>query len=350
MISAGRFRTDGHAVTESLSRQRASLAPLMLGLLVCLALIALTSLLFGAGDVGPVDALAVLAGGGSDNARFVVESLRLPRTLIGLAVGMALGVAGSLIQAVARNPLAEPGLLGVSAGSALAVAIALVLGASAATLRVSVAQLGALCGCLFVLAMSRVNGVGSDPVRLVLAGAILSGLLGALTSLILLIDQRSADEIRFWVIGSLAGRRLSDLQAIVPSLLVAAALVATIARPLAALALGERVAVGLGHRPRWVRLLCVVAVAILVGAATAVAGPIAFVGLVVPYAARALAGPDIRRTLWLALPLGPIMIVAADILSRVVAAPSEMPLGVITALVGAPVLIAVVRAHRLPAL
>lgn len=331
-------------------RERSSLLNLMLVLLASLLLVGVTSLLLGAGDVGPLAAWSVLTGGGSDEARFVVESLRLPRTLIGVAVGMALGVAGSLIQAVARNPLAEPGLLGVSAGSALAVAIALVLGASAATLRISVAQLGALAGCLFVLAMARVNGVGNDPVRLVLAGAILSGLLGALTSLLLLVDQRSADEIRFWVIGSLAGRRLEDLRAILPSLLFAGVLIVAIARPLAALALGERVAVGLGHHPRWIRLLCVIAVAILVGAATAVAGPIAFVGLVVPFVARALAGPDIRRTLWLALPLGPIMILCADILARLLVAPSEMPLGVMTALVGAPVLIAVVRAHRLPAL
>lgn len=321
-----------------------------MALLLCLTLVALLSLLFGAGDVGPGSAWAVLTGGGSDDARFVVESLRVPRTLVGIAVGSALGVAGALIQAAARNPLAEPGLLGVSAGSALAVAVALTLGASAASLRVSVAQLGALAGCLFVLAIARLNGVGSDPVRLVLAGAILSGLLGALTSLILLVDQRSADDIRFWIIGSLAGRRIEDLGAILPSLAVAGGLTSIVARPLAALALGERVAVGLGHHPRLVRLLTVVAVALLVGAATAVAGPVAFVGLVVPFVARALAGPDIRRTLWLSLPLGPILVLSADILSRLLVAPSEMPLGVITALVGAPVLIAVVRAHRLPAL
>ncbi|MBZ9558784.1 MULTISPECIES: iron ABC transporter permease [Modicisalibacter] len=321
----------------------------MLGLLLCLALMTLASLLFGAGEIGPADAWSVLTGNGDAEARFLVESLRAPRTAVGVGVGIALGVAGALIQAAARNPLAEPGLLGVSAGSALAVAVALMLGASAATLRVSVAQLGALAGCLFVLAAARLNGVGGDPVRLVLAGAVLSGLLGALTSLILLVDQRSADEIRFWIVGSLAGRRLEDLRAILPSLAAAGAITLAVARPLAALALGERVAVGLGHRPRLVRLLTVVAVALLVGAATAVAGPIAFVGLVVPFAARALAGPDIRRTLWLALPLGPILILGADVLSRLLVAPSEMPLGVITALVGAPVLIAVVRAHRLPA-
>lgn len=336
--------------SERAAASQRPLATLIVALLLCLGVVALASLMLGAGSVGPRDALSVLIGNGSEEARFVVESLRAPRTLVGIAVGGALGVAGALIQAAARNPLAEPGLLGVSAGSALAVAIALVLGASAATLRVSVAQLGALAGCLFVLAIARLNGAGSDPVRLVLAGAILSGLLGALTSLILLMDQRSADEIRFWVVGSLAGRRLEDVRAILPSLAVAAALTACVARPLAALALGERVAVGLGHHPRVVRLLTIAAVALLVGAATAVAGPIAFVGLVVPFAARALAGPDIRRSLWLALPLGPILVLAADILSRLLVAPSEMPLGVITALVGAPVLIAVVRAHRLPSL
>ncbi len=315
-----------------------------------LAAFCVLSLLLGAGDTAPMDALAALFGRGSEEATFVVHSLRAPRTLIGLIVGIALGCSGALLQAVARNPLAEPGLLGVSAGSAFAVALALLLGASAATLRVGVAQLGALAGCLCVLAAARLRGVGDDPVRLVLAGAALSGLLIALTSLLLLVDQRAADEIRFWVIGSVAGRNLEDLWAILPSLLLAVALVLIIARPLAALALGERVAVGLGHKPWLVRLLTVLAVALLVGAATAVAGPVAFVGLVVPFAARALAGPDIRRTLWLCLPLGPMMVIGADIVARLLVQPSEMPLGVLTALLGAPVLVMVVRARRLPSL
>ncbi len=254
------------------------------------------------------------------------------------------------MQAVARNPLAEPGLLGVSAGAAFAVALALVLGASAATLRISVAQLGALVGCACVLSVARFRGVGNDPIRLVLAGAAFSGLLASLTSLILLYDQRAADEIRFWVIGSLAGRRLDDLLAVLPSMLVASVMVALIARPLAALALGERVASGLGHHPNLIRWLVIACVALLVGAATAIAGPIAFVGLVVPFVARAFAGPDIRRTLWFCLPIGPLIVLAADIISRVVVAPSELPLGVLTALCGAPVLIAVVRARRLPML
>lgn len=336
-------------------RRRALVVP-GLWLLGALCLLCLASLVIGAGEVGPLASLATLAGhplgaaAASDEARFVILELRGPRTLIGLAVGAALGVAGALLQTVARNPLAEPGLLGVSAGSAFAIALALVLGASAATLRVSVAQLGALAGCAGVLAAGRLSALGQDPVRLVLTGAVLSGLLGALTSLLLMMDQRAADEIRFWVVGSLAGRRLSDLQAILPSLSLAAVITLSIARPLSALALGERVAVGLGHHPRRVRLLAIAVVALLVGAATAVAGPIAFVGLVVPFAARALAGPDIRRTLWLALLLGPIVVIAADIVARLVVRPSELSLGVITALIGAPVLVAVVRSRRLPSL
>nr|WP_267964151.1 iron ABC transporter permease [Halomonas sp. MCCC 1A11057] len=339
---------DAVSRTGALAARRLTLR--LAGLIVLLALVCLASLLLGAGDVGPARALAVLMGQGDAEARFVLGSLRLPRTLIGLVVGLSLGVAGALLQAVTRNPLAEPGLLGVSAGAAFAVALALLLGATATTMRVGVAQLGAMAGCLCVLGVARVSGAGNDPVRLVLAGAALTGLLLSLTSLLLLFDQRAADEIRFWIVGSLAGRRLEHLVAILPSLLLAGGLVLAVARPLAAMALGERIASGLGHRPGLIRLLVIVAVALLVGAATATAGPIAFIGLVVPFAARALAGPDIRRTLWFCLPLGPLMVIAADIVSRLLVAPSEMPLGVLTALCGAPVLVAVVRARRMPTL
>ncbi|WP_427854560.1 FecCD family ABC transporter permease [Halomonas dongshanensis] len=322
----------------------------MVSLLTALVAVSVVSLLIGAGSVSPSRVVAMLLGADDADARFVVWELRAPRTLIGLAVGMALGVSGALLQAVTRNPLAEPGLLGVSAGAAFAVALALVLGASAATLRIPVAQMGALAGCLCVLGVARWRGVGNDPVRLVLAGAAFSALLGALTSLILFFDQRSADEIRFWVIGSLAGRRLDDLLAVLPTIVVSGVLIALLARPLAALALGERMASGLGHHPRLIRALIILCVALLVGAATAIAGPIAFVGLVVPFVARAFVGPDIRRTLWVSLPTGPLIVLVADIVSRVVVAPSELPLGVLTALFGAPVLVAVVRARRLPML
>ncbi len=315
-----------------------------------MAIVSLASLMLGAGPVQPGDALAALMGGGSEEARFVFMELRLPRLAVGVTVGLALGVAGALLQAMTRNPLAEPGLLGVSAGSAFAVSLAIVLGASTATLTTLVAQGGALAGCSLVVASSRMKGLGNDPVRLVLAGATLSSLLLAMTSLLMLVDQRAADEIRFWVTGSIAGRRWSQLATALPSMVLAGVIVAAVAQPLASLALGERVAAGLGNHPGQIRLLVVLAVALLVGGATALAGPLVFVGLVVPFLARALAGSDIRKTLWLCLPLGPAVVVLADTVSRLLAVPAELPLGVVTALIGAPVLLAIVRARRMPAL
>lgn len=317
---------------------------------LCLLLLCGASLLLGASDIGILPSFHALLGGQDDDARFIVFELRWVRTELALLVGVALGVAGVLLQAVTRNPLAEPGLLGVSAGASFAVVLAINLGASAASLHLGVAMLGALLGCLLVLLVTRLRGVGDDPVRLVLAGAAFSGMLGALSSLLLLWDQRTADEMRFWVIGALAGRPLDTLEWSMPGLLAGVLLALIVVRPLAALALGERVASGLGHHPQLTRLGTLLAVAILVGTATAAAGPIAFIGLIVPYIARRLVGSDIRRTLALSMLLGPCALLLADVISRLLVQPYELPVGVVSAFVGAPILIAVVRNHRLPTL
>jgi len=315
-----------------------------------LLLSALASLLLGAGNLPLQESLTVFTGQSTTEAQFVVMELRLPRLVIGLVAGLSLGIAGALLQTLTRNPLAEPGLLGVSAGSSFAVSLAILFGASTATLTTMVAQAGAFAGCGLVIAATRIQGVGQDPVRLVLAGATLTGLLLSLSSLLMLMDQRAADEIRFWITGSIAGKNWNQLVATLPTLLFAGALVIYLAKPLASLALGEKVAVGLGHHPGRTRLLVIVTVALLVGGATALAGPLMFVGLVVPFVARALAGADIRKTLWFCLPIGPAIIISADTLSRLLVSPSEMPLGVITALIGAPILMVIIRTRRIPTL
>jgi len=338
-----------HSVSHSVVASRALFLPLTAAGFLLLV-VAFASLIYGAGPVSVTDALAVISGQGSAEARFVVAELRAPRTIIGLVTGLSLGLAGALLQAMTRNPLAEPGLLGVSAGSGFAVALAILFGATTATLTTLVAQLGALAGCALVIAATRVQGLGNDPVRLVLAGATLTGLLLALTSMLMLMDQRAADEIRFWITGSIAGKSLDLLEATLPAIGIALLLTVVVARPLAAMALGEKAAVGLGHHPGRVRFLITVTVALLVGSATALAGPLIFVGLVVPFIARAFSGPDIRKTLWLCVPIGPAVVLGADVVSRLIAAPSELPLGVVTALIGAPVLLAIVRAGRMPAL
>lgn len=317
---------------------------------LCLFSLCLASLLLGAGDIGLWHSLQALFGGADEDARFVVHQLRWMRTELALLVGMALGCAGVLLQAVTRNPLAEPGLLGVSAGSSFAVVLAINLGATAATLHLGIAMLGALVGCVLVLLVTRLRGVGDDPVRLVLAGAAFSGILGALSSMLLLWDQRTADEMRFWVIGALAGRPVDTLSWSLPGLLIGLLVALPVVRPLSALALGERVASGLGHHPQLTRLGTLLAVALLVGTATAAAGPIGFIGLIVPYIARRLVGSDIRRTLGLSMLLGPCVLLFADVISRLLVSPYELPVGVVTAFVGAPILIAVVRSHRLPTL
>ncbi len=315
-----------------------------------LALTVLASLLFGAGEVGPGRALPVLLGAGDDDASFAVLELRLPRTVVAVAVGVALGVAGAVLQTAARNPLAEPGLLGVSAGASFAVVLAVAAGAGAATVGPWVAVLGAGAGCLLAVGAARLRGTGDDPVRLVLAGAALSSLLHAATSVVLLLDQRTSDEVRFWTVGSVAGRDLGTLSQVAPVLGAGVLIALLAARPLSALALGDDVARGLGHRPARARGLAMAAVALLVGGAVAAAGPVAFVGLVVPFLARALVGPDLRRVLAVSVLLGPAVVLVADVASRLLVRPYEMPLGVVTALVGAPVLVAVVRSTRMPSL
>ncbi|MGJ8523750.1 putative siderophore transport system permease protein YfiZ [Carnimonas sp. R-84981] len=306
------------------------------------------SLLLGAGDVSAVQAAKALFGNDDSHAWFVVSELRFPRTCVGIVVGALLGIAGNLLQTVTRNPLAEPDLLGISASATAAVAIALLMGADLVAIQVWVAVVGALCGCALVLAAARIKGVGNDPVRLVLAGAALKGLLVSLVSLILLIDQRTADEIRFWTIGALAGRGFDQLASVQVPLLLGLVLTVIIAKPLATLALGESVASSLGQRPRLTRWLTLIAVALLSGVAVALAGPVAFLGLIVPTLARGMVGPDIRRSLPLCALLGPAIILLSDVIARLVVPPSELPLGVVTAFMGAPILVAVVRLRRTP--
>jgi iron complex transport system permease protein len=316
-----------------------------------LATVAIVSLLVGAGSVGPGRALAVLFGGGDAEARFTVTELRLPRLYVGVAVGLALGLAGCLLQTSTRNVLADPELLGISGSASVVIVLLIALGgATASAVPAAWGIGGALVGSLVVVFGSRIRGVADDPIRLVLAGAMLAGLLRAVTSVIMLVDQRAADEVRTWVVGSIAGRGTDALAETAPYLIAGLVLAALLARPLASLALGDQTARALGHRPGLTRGLAIVATALLVGPATAIAGPLAFVGLVVPVVARSLTGPDIRRAAPVACILGPVLILSADVVARLVVRPSEMPLGVMTAVIGAPMLVGVVRARRMPTL
>jgi iron complex transport system permease protein len=321
------------------------------GLLVAVAVLVvvlLSSVAFGSKPIPLGTVWHALVEGGTSNDDLIVRSLRVPRTLLGLGVGVALGLAGALMQGVTRNPLADPGLLGVDAGAALAVVIAIyTLDVTALTGYVWFAFAGAALASMVVYLLGSLGRGGATPVKLALAGAALSALLGALTSAILLLDLETLDEYRFWVVGSLAGRGSEVVAQVTPFLVAGTILALLAARSLNTLALGDDVARSLGQRVGLARGVAALAIVILCGAATAAAGPIAFVGLTVPHVARAICGPDYRWILPWSLVLAPTLLLGADVIGRIIARPGEVQVGILTAFVGAPFFIALVRRRKL---
>jgi iron complex transport system permease protein len=312
------------------------------------ALACLASLAVGARPLPPDAVWQALWSPSGTEADVIVRALRAPRTLVALAVGVALGVAGALMQGHTRNPLAEPGLLGVSAGAAFAVVLAIqLLGVRSPAGYVWFAFAGAAVAAVAVYALGSAGRVGATPVTLALAGAAATYLLQAGTSALVVLDAQTLDAFRFWVVGSVAGRGLDVLVPMLPFLVAGLVLAAVNAPALNLLSLGEDVARALGLTVRRARLTGVVAVTLLVGAAVACCGPIAFVGLVVPHAARMLTGPDHRWLVPLSGLLGAGLLVLADVVGRVVVRPGELQVGVVLALVGAPFFIALVRRRRL---
>jgi iron complex transport system permease protein len=324
------------------------------GLLVALAGVAAVagcSFVFGSKPI-PVGTVidAFLHYDGS-NDHLIVRSLRVPRTLIGLGVGAALGLAGTVMQGMSRNPLADPALLGIEQGASLAVVLAIsAFGIGSLTGYVWFAFAGAALGGVLVYTLGSSGRGGATPVKLALAGTAVSALLSSFTWAILLLDVATLDRFRFWVVGSLAGRGASIAGQVAPFLAVGIVLALASARSLNTLALGEDVARALGQRVGVARATAALAIVVLTGAATAAAGPIAFVGLTVPHVARAICGPDHRWVLPWSMVLAPCLLLGSDVLGRVVARPGELQVGIVTALVGAPFFVALVRRRKLAAL
>ena len=320
----------------------------LVGLVGLLAVCVVASLAVGARAIPPVDVWTAVTAPTDTDADVIVRELRLPRTLLGVVVGLALGLAGALMQGHTRNPLAEPGLLGVSAGAAFAVVLGIYLaGVTTPVGYVWFGLLGALLASLAVVALGSLGAGRAGPVTLVLAGAAVTAFLVALTSTVVLFDASTLDAYRFWVVGALAGRGLDVLVAVLPFLGVGAVLALVSGPALNTLSLGEDVARALGQHVVRTRLVGIAAVTLLAGGSVAAAGPIGFVGLVVPHIARALTGPDYRWLLPYAALAGAVLVLAADVVGRIVVRPGELQTGVVLALVGAPVLVALVRRRRL---
>ena len=315
-----------------------------------LAVAALASLGVGARSIPPDDVLNALLHGGSSQESAIVRSIRVPRTLLGIVVGAAIGIAGALMQALTRNPLADPGLLGVNAGAAAAVVIALSLGAAGAAGSVWFAFIGAALASVAVYTIGSMGRGGATPVRLALAGTALTAALTALIYGVALTDVRLLQQFNFWSVGALGGRGRTQLDAILPFVALGVVLAFALARSLNALALGEDPARALGAHVGRTRIGGALAVTLLCGAATAAAGPIYFLGLTVPHAGRALCGPDQRWVLAYSAVLGAALLLIADVIGRVLVRPSELQAGVMVAVIGTPVFIAIVRRKRIAAL
>ncbi|MFN8221920.1 MAG: iron chelate uptake ABC transporter family permease subunit [Gaiellales bacterium] len=284
----------------------------------------------------------------TNNDQLIVRELREPRTLLGLAVGLALGLAGTLMQGITRNPLADPGILGINAGAAVGVVIGIyALDLTAPLAYVWFAFAGALGAMTIVYGLGSLGRREATPVKLALAGAALSAVLVSITTAIVLLDQSALEVYRFWVVGSLVSPTGDVVGTLAPLIAVGTVVAVCFGRSLNALALGDDVARALGQRVVRTRMIAALTIALLAGSATAAAGPIAFVGLAVPHIARSLTGPDYRWALPYAALLAPALLLAADVAGRVVARPGELAVGVTTALLGAPFFVLLVRRRKL---
>lgn len=313
-----------------------------------LAGVALLSLRIGSVSLSTTEVITAFTNFEGTNAHLIVRSLRLPRTIIGIGVGAALAVAGVTAQAVTRNALASPGVLGINSGAAFGVVTAVfVLGIASPSGYLWFAFAGALGAVIVVFAIASVGPGGVTPVKLALAGVVLTALLSAWISFVLIFDQRTLDEVRFWLAGSLAGRDLGVFLQVLPFLAIGLVIGLAMGRTLNAVSLGEDVAAGLGQNVALVRAVATVVVVLLAGAGVAAAGPIGFVGLAVPHMARLMVGADHRWLLPVSAVAGPTLLLAADVLGRVIARPSEIQVGIVTAIIGGPVLIHLVRSRKL---
>lgn len=317
--------------------------PLM-ALLLLLVMVASTA--FGAADIEPrVVAESVTHFDDTNTQHLVIRSLRMPRAITAALVGAALAAAGAIMQGLTRNPLADSGLLGIEAGAALAVMVAvLFLNVHSLSGFAIFAFVGAGASGALVYAIGSLGRGGPTPIKLTIAGAALATLLGSLTSLLAILHPLGYDQVRFWMAGSVAGREMELILQAAVYILLGLGLAILIGRQITTLSLGEDLARGLGLNVLWVKLLAALAVVVLAGTSVALAGPMGFVGLVAPHAVRFFVGLDYRWIIPYAALLGAIFMVLADVVGRVVLRPMELPVGLMTAAIGGPIFIYLVRA------
>ncbi|WP_285620293.1 iron ABC transporter permease [Kineosporia sp. NBRC 101677] len=323
-----------------------------LAVMTALALLAVgASLMFGSSRLSPGQVIDTLLHGGTSELHAIVYGVRIPRTVVGVIVGVCLGVAGALMQGHTRNPLADPGIFGVSAGAGLAVVVGVyLLGVTSTSFDVLFALAGALLASIAVFTITAAGSGTASPLPLALAGTAVSALLEALTSFMVLSDRDALGAYRLWVVGSLSGRELATAYAVLPFAAAGLVLALLNTRALDNLSLGTEMAQGLGQNIRTARLTGLAAITLLTAAATAAAGPLGFVGLVVPHLARALVGSGHRYVVPASALLGIALVLSADVVGRLIGGVGEVGVGIVLAVIGGPFFVHVARRRSLVAL
>lgn len=328
-----------------LPRRAGSTAAAAVIAVAAVVVVGIASVLIGSKPISPAVVLD------STHPLHGIADARIGRTALGLAVGAALGLAGACMQGLTRNPLADPGILGINAGASFAMVIAIgFLGISDLSGYIYFAFVGAALAAVLVHAVASFGRDGATPMKIAIAGAAITAALSSWTSAVLLVDRRTMEVFRFWAVGTVGGRGFDVLLVGLPFLLVGAALALCGARILNTLALGDDLARGLGRSVVRDRLLVGAAFVLLAGTATALAGPIAFVGLIIPHMVRSLVGSDYRRVLPFSMAYGAVLAVAADVLGRIIVPPVEVQVGIMTAVVGVPVFLMLIRRGRMAGL
>ncbi|MCG7409449.1 iron ABC transporter permease [Paenibacillus sp. ACRRX] len=331
---------NGSFLTRSSKRKLAGLAVSAILLLISM----LCSVLYGLHYFGLKDLWQAYSHFDGSNEHLILTTARVPRTLVAALVGASLAVAGAIMQVLTRNPLASPSVLGVNAGAVLFIVIGLLAFGSSLTMSgmVWLAFAGAVATSAAVYTLG-LQGGGFEPVKLTLAGACMAAFTSSITSGIILIDKQSLESALFWMIGSVEGRDLEHLLMVLPYMVIGLAISLLLASSLNIMALGDDSARNLGQRLTLVRVLSAAAIVLLAGSSVAAAGPIAFVGLIVPHLCRYMIGHDFKWLLPYTAIVGAILLVTADLASRFILETKEVPVGVATAIIGVPFLIHVAR-------
>lgn len=313
----------------------------MLLLLLCL----FASIGLGAADITPIEVWnALFAFDETSTNHLIIRTVRLPRSLIAVLVGSAMAIAGAIMQGLTSNPLASPSILGVSTGAAFAVVLStFVFGVSSLNVYAWFALVGGAitAGLVYLFAAWAPGGV--TPLNLTLSGTVFSTLIATLTSGILILNQQTLEQVRFWLAGSLASGDINLVRQVIPYLVLGFLIALALGRHVTTLSLGESVAKGLGQNTAWIKGLGAISVVLLVGGSVSIAGPIGFVGLIVPHLVRFLVGVDYRWILPYAAILGAVMLLMADICARLIIRPQELPVGLVMPLLGAPFFIYLIR-------